>query len=103
MGLNLFQKTSYAMMRVMGRVMPSCKDISALVSQGMDTQLPVMKRFSIRLHVSMCSLCRRYEKQLHMLREGTTHYANPDENEVEESLSPEAVQRLKATLDRSGK
>jgi len=90
------------MMRLMVRVMPSCKDISELVSQGMDTQLPLMKRLSIRLHVSMCSLCRRYEKQLHMLRVGTHHYASPDENQVQESLSPEARERLQRKLSSRG-
>lgn len=88
------------MMRLMGRMMPSCKDITQLVSAAMDRKLPLRKRISIRLHVMMCSLCRRYEKQLHLLRSGTTHYAEPDENSVEESLSHEATQRLKATLDR---
>lgn len=100
MPLNLFQKANHAMMRLMVRVMPSCKDISALLSQGMDQRLPLRKRLSIRLHVSMCSLCRRYEKQLHLLREGTHHYADPAENKVEKSLSPEAVERLKARLER---
>ena len=103
MAMNWFQKVGYAMMRLMARVMPSCQDISMLVSKGMDSQLPVMKRLSIRLHVSMCSLCRRYEKQLHMLREGTGHYADPDENTVEESLSPAARDRLQRALERGGK
>lgn len=98
-----FQKANYAMMRLMVRVMPSCKDISALISQGMDEKLPLMKRLSIRLHVSMCSLCRRYEKQLRMLRAGTAHYANPDENEIEQSLSPEAKEKLEKALENSGK
>jgi len=96
--MNALQKAKYAMMRLMVRVMPSCKDITALVSQGMDQRLPLMKRISNRLHVSMCSLCRRYEKQLRMLREGTAHYANPDENEVKESLSPEARGKLEKAL-----
>ena len=101
MAMNTFQKVGYAMMRLMARVMPSCKDVSALVSQSMDRRLPLMKRLSIRLHVSMCSLCRRYEKQLRLLREGTGHYANPEENAIEESLSPAASERLKKALERN--
>ena len=101
--MNPFQKANYAMMRLMVRVMPSCKDIAVLISQSMDQRLPLMKRLSIRLHVSMCSLCRRYEKQLRLLRDSAGHYANPAENEVEASLSPEAVERLQNALENSAK
>lgn len=103
MPLNPFAKAKYTMMRLMARLMPSCKEVSALVSQGLDERLPLIKRLSIRLHVSLCSLCRRYEKQLYLLREGARHYANPDENEIEESLSAEAKHRLKAMLESEEK
>ena len=100
MPMNLFQKANYAMMRIMVRVMPSCKDISALISEGMDRNLPLRKRLSIRLHVSMCGLCRRYEKQLHLLRESVSHYADPENNVVEKSLSPAAKERLEKALEK---
>jgi Putative zinc-finger len=91
------------MMRLMARMMPPCKEIAALVSENMDRQLPLRQRLLIRFHVMMCSLCRRYEKQLHLLRHGVHRYADPDENEVGESLSPEANGRLQQVLERSGK
>jgi hypothetical protein len=103
MPLNPLQKANYAMMRLMVRVMPSCRDISQLISAGMDCNLPLRKRLSIRLHVSMCKFCRRYEKQLHLLHEGVGHYADPDENEVEKSLSPEAKAKLEKALENSAK
>jgi hypothetical protein len=103
MPLSPFQKANYAMMRLMVRVMPPCKDIAILISQSMDQRLPLTKRISIRLHVAMCSLCRRYEKQLRLLRESTGRYANPDENEVEESLSPEAKARLQKAIESEAK
>lgn len=91
------------MMRLAGRMMPSCKDITQLVSTAMDRKLPLRKRISIRLHVLMCSLCRRYEKQLHLLREGAIHYANPDEYPVENPLSPAAKEKLEKALADAGK
>jgi hypothetical protein len=103
MAMNIFQKNGYAMMRFMARLMPSCKETAALISENMDRRLPWRKRFSIRIHVMMCSLCRRYEKQLRLLREGTHRYANPEENEVGESLSPAAKERLKSVLEHGGK
>lgn len=102
MPMNPLQKANYAMMRIMVRVMPSCRDISQLISAGMDRNLPLRKRLSIRLHVSMCRFCRRYGKQLHLLHEGVGHYADPDANVVEKSLSPAAKEKLeKALADRA--
>jgi hypothetical protein len=98
MPLNPLQKANYAMMRLMVRVMPSCRDISQLISDGMDCNLPLRRRLSIRLHVSMCKFCRRYEKQLHLLRASIGHYADPDENLVEKSLSPAAKEKLERAL-----
>lgn len=98
MPMNPLQKANYAMMRIMVRVMPSCRDISQLVSASMDRNLPLRKRLSIRLHVSMCGFCRRYEKQLHLLREGVGHYADPEANVIEKSLSPAAKEKLEKAL-----
>lgn len=100
MPLNPFQKANYTMMRLMVRVMPSCRDISQLISEAMDRNLPLRKRLTIRVHVSMCKFCRRYERQLHLLHEGARHYANPEKNVVENSLSSAAKERLeKAVAD----
>lgn len=96
--MNPLQKANYALMRLMFRVMPSCRDISQLISDGMDRNLPLRKRLSIRLHVSMCKFCRRYEKQLHLLHEGVGHYADPEANVVEKSLSPAAKEKLEKVL-----
>lgn len=92
------KKISYSMMRLMVRVMPSCKDISAQISEGMDRNLPLQKRLSIRLHVSMCGLCRRYEKQLHLIHQGASHYADPQKNATTPSLSPAAEERIRQAL-----
>ena len=103
MPLNPLQKANYTMMRLMVRVMPSCRDISRLISASMDRNLSWRKRLSIRLHVSMCGLCRRYEKQLHLLHEGVSHYADPEENLVEKSLSLAAKEKLEKALADSAK
>jgi hypothetical protein len=101
--MNVLQKANYALMRLMARVMPSCKDISELISEGMDRNLPLRKRLSIRLHVSMCGWCRRYDRQLHLLRHGFSHYADPEKNATEKPLSPEAKARLEKALADSAK
>ena len=46
----------------------SCKRVSALISQSMDRKLPLYKRMGIQFHLMMCVLCRRYRKQLLLIR-----------------------------------
>jgi len=46
----------------------------------------------------MCQYCRRYEKQMHLLHEGVGHYADPEVNVVEKSLSPAAKEKLEKAL-----
>ena len=96
------QNIGRSLMRLMARVMPSCKEITQLVSEGMDRRLPWRKRLAIRLHLSLCRLCRRYEKQLRLLRAGTRRYADPEQNIAEKSLSTAARDRLSRALDRKG-
>lgn len=85
-------------MRLLARLMPSCRDVAAWVSEGMDHRLPPGKRLSLRLHLLVCKLCRRYERQLRLLREGAARYGKPEENPVAPSLSAAARQRLQSKL-----
>lgn len=101
--MNVFQKAKCSMMRFMVCFMPSCADISALVSEGFDHPLSLHQRLSIRFHVSLCRFCRRYEKQLHQLQHGFSGYADPDKNAVECSLSSECRERLNRALEHASK
>ena len=44
--------------------MLSCKETSLLISQGLDSKLPLHKRIALRVHVLMCSACRTYRRQV---------------------------------------
>ena len=49
--------------------MLSCKDVTRLISESMDTSLPIGKRIGMRLHLLMCKFCSRYERQLLLIRD----------------------------------
>lgn len=100
MAMTFTQKFTYRMMRLMVRMMPSCKDISALISKSMERELPWHKRATIRLHVMMCSYCRRYEKQLSLLRKGASLYGDPEKNQATPGLSSESKERIRRALIR---
>ena len=50
--------------------MDTCRDISAMVSRAMDARLTVRERWRVRLHLALCAACRRFERQVQLLRRG---------------------------------
>lgn len=79
--------------------MVSCKEVSRLVSEGLDRPLPFRERLVLRLHLALCRLCSRYQRQLcflqEALRESPAHYGEHSQP----ALSGEARQRIKGRLD----
>ena len=51
-----------------------CKDVSRLISQAQDVRLPFLARLRVRLHLSLCAMCSRFEAQLKFLREAAQRY-----------------------------
>jgi hypothetical protein len=85
--------------------MPSCKEVSRLVSESMDRELPFRQRFSIRLHLLMCSLCSRFRRRFAFLREAAHAFGESgDEGEQPANLqlSPQARARIKQILEHNG-
>ena len=79
-------------------VMPTCREVTRLQSDALDRNLPFSKRIGLRLHLLVCSWCRRYGKQVRFLREAM--HDHPDElcEASSQGLSPEARERLKRAL-----
>jgi hypothetical protein len=46
----------------------SCKEVTRLVSQGMDRRLPFGRRVSLRVHFAICQGCTNFSKQMAFLR-----------------------------------
>jgi len=56
--------------------MRSCRAISALVSQGLDKRLSLRERFSVWLHVMMCTRCRNFQTQSRFIRKAARCYSD---------------------------
>jgi len=56
--------------------MRSCRAISALVSQGLDKRLSLRERFSVWLHVMMCTRCRNFQTQSRFIRKAARRYSD---------------------------
>ncbi|WP_339938759.1 zf-HC2 domain-containing protein [Undibacterium luofuense] len=45
-----------------------CREAHQLVSEGMDRDLSTSERYRLRLHISICDACTRFEKQMQLMR-----------------------------------
>jgi predicted anti-sigma-YlaC factor YlaD len=80
-------------------LIPDCKEVTRMVSESMDRDLPLVHRVKMRMHLAMCKYCSRFEKQLALLRKAgqslATHRTGPDDSPV---LPQDARDRIKQAL-----
>ena len=50
------------------KLMLDCKEMSRLISDGQDLNLPAAERTRMRLHLVMCETCRNVDEQFDFLR-----------------------------------
>ncbi|MDF7798053.1 zf-HC2 domain-containing protein [Pontiellaceae bacterium B1224] len=79
--------------------MRTCKEISKLVSESLDRELPFRERMAMRGHLMMCSLCRTYSHQMRQLR-SVLKKASDAEAPTEKTLPEEARRRIKQALEK---
>lgn len=60
--------------------MRNCRDITALVSQGLDRKLSLAERLAINLHIMMCSRCRNFQRQTRFIRKAARRYTENLQN-----------------------
>jgi hypothetical protein len=49
-------------------MMLSCKEVTRLVSQGLDRRLGFAERVRLRLHLAVCDGCSHFTKQMRFIR-----------------------------------
>ena len=101
--MKLFEKAKLESTFWLGRRLPTCVDITELLSQSMERSLTLRERVRLRLHFLICDPCSLYQKSLQFLRVSMRGRASSDTDEGP-GLSEEARERMKARLsqDRSG-
>lgn len=82
--------------------MLTCKEVTHLISESLDRELPFRNRLGARMHLAMCKLCRRYRRQLLFLRNACRDYGPGLENEEIPPLVKlpiEARERIKEAIN----
>ena len=75
-----------------------CEGASELASQALDEPLGLAERLALRGHLLVCVPCRRFRRQLGLLRDAQRSGRGPLESEA---LSPEAKARMVAAVCKS--
>ncbi|WP_455429558.1 anti-sigma factor family protein [Neorhodopirellula lusitana] len=83
--------------------MLTCKEITQLVSESLDRPLPLRKRVSVWMHLSMCRLCSAFRRDQLVLKERISdelERASREKMSEEVKLSAAAKQRMKKELSK---
>lgn len=60
-------------------MMLSCKEVTRLISQGLDRDLSLGERTMLRFHLAICGGCRNVNRQLALLRNAVRQLSGRDE------------------------
>ncbi|MCB9850340.1 MAG: zf-HC2 domain-containing protein [Phycisphaerales bacterium] len=88
------------MIRLLKLLNAPCRDIAALASRAQDERLTWSERFALRTHLFYCKACRRYRRQLALIRKvlagaaGASDDAEPVAAPITVTLTPEARTRI---------
>ena len=75
-------------------MMPSCREVTQMVSESMDRSLSFRTRLWMWMHLALCRYCKRFRRQLLAL--GIASRLAPGEDAV--VLTDEVKHRMKETL-----
>src|SRR4051812_20938067 len=99
MQTNPYKKATHALRWFLLRRLPTCKEMTALMSQSMERRLTLRERVLLKLHLWVCAWCVWYLEQLKLLRASLRARAEGTGGEYPgASLSAEARERIKSTL-----
>lgn len=63
----------------------SCRDATRLLSETRERGLAWRERLALRLHLAMCSGCRRFGQQVHFLSAAAKRYKRDEQDSPERS------------------
>jgi predicted anti-sigma-YlaC factor YlaD len=78
--------------------MLNCKQTSQLVSQSLDRRLTMRERFAVRIHLLMCTYCKRFSQQLLAIRLGLERMTTSMEQDTQLHMPSESKARIAKVL-----
>jgi hypothetical protein len=82
-------------------MMLNCREASRLASESLDHRLPMRSLLAMRIHLLICRFCRRYLRQIRLIRE-MLHLSDEELKGTSEgstlTLSREAKERIRERI-----
>jgi predicted anti-sigma-YlaC factor YlaD len=78
--------------------MATCRDATELASRALDERLPLSSRMALRMHLTICKNCARFNRQLQEMRRLFREETAADDDAA--GLPDEARQRIEAELQK---
>jgi hypothetical protein len=92
--MNLLHNITAGLKSGLNSVSPNCRDASKWQSEALDHPLSPAKRTGLWLHLLICKWCRRYGRQIRMLRAAAHHHPDKFTGASPQTLSGEARARI---------
>jgi hypothetical protein len=102
MPARFFEKLKLEATLWLGRRLPTCAELTQIMSESLERRLTLRERVTLRLHFLICKYCVWYLGQLRLMRGAARSRGAriPDEASPQTSLSPEARERIRSALTR---
>src|SRR5947199_7252860 len=91
-----------ALVKLIGKHTPKCREMVRILSQSMDEPMPLMMRIKKRIHFLICCWCQRYEEQLRYIRRTASRFPEHADKASDDSFTPNAKEGTKARIDDQG-
>lgn len=87
---------------VLDLTLSRCKDTTELISENMDHNISVFKRWRMGFHLALCKYCRKYRAQLETLRRMTRSLDKEVPDTVSQvSLKPDSKEKIKQIIEKN--
>jgi len=91
-------KAAKILKRCFRAIFPSCQEATRIQSELLDHPISVPRRAALWLHLIICKWCRRYGRQIRMLRRFSREHPDEIAGPAHYKLSAEAGERIKQKL-----
>jgi hypothetical protein len=96
--MNFLKKSARRLIGGIRALSPNCREASRLQSDALERPLSPLKETGLRIHLVLCQWCRRYGKQIRLLRQAVREQPDQVTEAAPSALSPEARARFKRVL-----
>jgi predicted anti-sigma-YlaC factor YlaD len=87
---------------ILDLTLSKCKDTTELISENMDHNISVFKRWRMGFHLALCEYCREYKAQLETLRQMALGLDKESPNLAPQaSLKPDSKEKLQQIIEEN--